>query len=98
MLSTFRPPAPLEYRARHGMTRRHRGGLAGGFGAAALWLVERACLRRARLIHVLSDFSAGQLEALYRIPPEPVLHIPGAVEPQRVLPAGDRAAVLPAPG
>ncbi|PYM33302.1 MAG: asparagine synthase (glutamine-hydrolyzing) [Candidatus Rokuibacteriota bacterium] len=98
MLYTFHSPAPLEYRARHGMTRRHRGGLAGGFGAAALWLVERACLRRARLIHVLSDFSAGQLETLYRIPPERIVKIPGAVELERFRPAADRAAVRRALG
>ena len=93
MLYSFYSPAPLEYRARHGMTRRHRGGFTGVFGAAGLWLVERACLRRARLIHVLSDFSAHQLKALYGVAPERIVKIPGAVELQRFRPAADRAAV-----
>src|SRR5207237_5132442 len=69
-LYTFLSPAPLEYRSRERMTRRHVGGLIGRVGAAALWALERACLRRAGRIHVLSDYSAAQLWQLYRIADE----------------------------
>ncbi len=98
VLYSFYSPAPLEYRSRLGMTRHHRGGLAGRLGVGALWLIERACLRRARLIHVLSDFSAGQLASLYGIGAERVVRIPGAVELDRFRPAPDRGEVRRALG
>ncbi len=60
-LYSFYSPAPLEYRARRRMTAHHHGGWTGELGVVALWAIERACLRRAGLIHVLSDFSAAQL-------------------------------------
>ncbi len=89
-LYSFYSPAPLEYRSRRGMTSHHHGGWAGGLVVALLWAVERACLRRARLIHVLSDFSAGQLRKLYRVPAERIVKIPGAVELERFQPVADR--------
>lgn len=92
-LYSFYSPAPLEYRSRHGMTRHHLGGWAGGLGVAALWAIERACVRRASLIHVLSDFSAGQLWKLYGVPAERIVKIAGAVDLERFRPAADRAAV-----
>jgi glycosyltransferase involved in cell wall biosynthesis len=97
-LYSFYSPAPLEYRSRRGMTSHHRGGWAGGLVVALLWAVERACLRRARLIHVLSDFSAGQLWKLYRVPAERIVKIPGAVELERFQPVADRTAVRRALG
>ena len=92
-LYSFYSPAPLEFRARRGMTAHHRGGWRGRFGFVALRAIERACLRHATLIHVLSDFSAGQLWRLYRIPPERIVKIPGAVAADRFVPAADREAV-----
>src|SRR5437899_3255998 len=69
-LYSFYSPAPLEYRSRRGMTARHRAGFVGATGTAMLWAIERACLRRAGLVHVLSDFSADQLWKLYAVPRE----------------------------
>src|SRR5437016_13164156 len=60
-LYSFYSPAPLEYRSRRGMTTRHRAGFVGATSTAMLWAIERGCLRRAGLVHVLSDFSADQL-------------------------------------
>jgi glycosyltransferase involved in cell wall biosynthesis/SAM-dependent methyltransferase len=90
---SFHSPAPLEYRSRRGMTRHHLGGWPGGFGVAALWAIERACLARASLIHVLSDFSAGHLWKLYGVPAERIVKIPGAVALEQFCPAADRGAV-----
>src|SRR5437867_11234434 len=92
-LYSFYSPAPLEYRSRHGMTARHRAGLVGATGTAMLWAIERACLRRARLVHVLSDFSAEQLWKLYAVPRERIVKIRGAAATERFRPAADRDAV-----
>ncbi|MGH7355809.1 MAG: glycosyltransferase, partial [Candidatus Rokuibacteriota bacterium] len=92
-LYTFLSPAPLEYHSRRRMTRHHLGGAAGALGTALLWLVERACLRRAARIAVLSDYSADQLWRLYRVPAERTLRIPGGVDTARFTPAEDRDAV-----
>jgi glycosyltransferase involved in cell wall biosynthesis/SAM-dependent methyltransferase len=92
-LYTFLSPAPLEYRSRERMTRQHVGGLAGRLGAAALWMLERGCLRRAARIQVLSDYSAEQLWQLYRIAADRLVKIPGGVDLRRFRPADDRAAV-----
>jgi len=92
-LYSFYSPAPLEYRSRHGMTARHRAGLVGATGTAMLWAVERACLRRARLVHVLSDFSAEQLWKLYAVPRERIVRIRGAAATDRFAPAPDRGAI-----
>ncbi len=92
-LYTFLSPAPLEYRSRHGTTGFHRGGLVGRAAAGLLWLVERACLRAASRIHVLSEFSATQLRTLYGIGPERVVRIPGGVDVEKFRPALDRDAV-----
>ena len=89
-LYTFLSPAPLEYRSRERMTRHHVGGLAGRLGAAALWALERACVRRARHIQVLSDYSAEQLWQLYRIAGERLVKIPGGVDLRRFCPIDDR--------
>ncbi len=97
-LYSFYSPAPLEYRSRRGMTARHRAGLAGVTGTALLWAIERACLRRARLVHVLSDFSAGQLWKLYAVPRERIVKIRGAAATDRFKPAPDRGAVRQALG
>ena len=67
-LYTFLSPAPLEYISRRGMTGHHRPGLMGRVARVILWGIERACLRRASRIHVLSDFPAAQLWKPYRIP------------------------------
>jgi len=92
-LYSFYSPAPLEYRSRHGMTAHHLGGWAGALAVGALWAIERACVRRARLVHVLSDFSAGQLRTLYGVPTGRIVKIAGAVDVERFRPAPDRAAV-----
>ncbi len=97
-LYSFYSPAPLEYRSRRGMTAHHRGGRAGDLGVALLWMIERACLRRADLIHVLSDFSAEQLWKLYRVPRDRIVKIPGAAATERFRPATDREAVRRALG
>lgn len=93
VLYTFLSPAPLEYISRVGMTRHHLSGVAGRAVQTMLWALERACLRRADRIHVLSDFSASQLWQLYGIPTSRILRIPGAVDTQRFQPAEDRHAV-----
>ena len=98
ILYTFLSPAPLEYRSRRGTTGLHRAGLAGRAAVGFLWLVERACLRAASRIHVLSAFSAAQLRTLYRIAPARVVRIPGGVDTGRFRPASDRTAVRAALG
>ena len=75
------------------MTAHHLGGVGGAAGMAALWLVERACLRRATRIHVLSDFSASLLWRLYRIPADRIVRIPGGADLARFRPAADRRQV-----
>src|SRR5213594_2084031 len=97
-LYSFHSPAPLEYRSRRGMTAHHRDGVAGRLGFAALWGLERACLRRATAIQVLSDYSSELLWKLYRISREKVVKIPGAVDTASFRPAEDRAAVRKALG
>lgn len=92
-LYTFLSPAPLEYISRRGMTGLHRTGLTGRAGQITLWAIERACLRRATRIHVLSDFSAGQLWKLYRIPSDRIVKIPGGADLERFRPVPDRRAV-----
>ena len=93
VLYTFLSPAPLEYRSRERMTRHHVGGVTGWLGATALWGLERACLRRASRIQVLSDYAAGQLWQLYRIAADRLVKIPGGVDLRLFRPADDRAAV-----
>jgi glycosyltransferase involved in cell wall biosynthesis len=97
-LYTFHSPAPLEYRSRRRTTSRHLAGAAGVAGMVGLWLVERACLRRATRIHVLSDFSAALLRRLYRIPAARVVKIAGGADLARFRPAGDRRQVRAALG
>ena len=80
------------------MTARHRAGLVGATGTAMLWAIERACLRRARLVHVLSDFSAEQLWKLYAVPRERIVRIRGAAATDRFAPAPDRGAIRGALG
>jgi glycosyltransferase involved in cell wall biosynthesis len=92
-LYSFLSPAPLEYRSREATTRHHVGGVTGRLGAAALWTIERSCLRRADRIHVLSDYSAAQLRDLYRIAGERVVKIPGGADLTRFRPAENRADV-----
>src|SRR5256885_17159105 len=75
------------------MTRHHVGGVTGWLGAAALWGLERACLRRASRIQVLSDYAAGQLWQLYRIAADRLVKIPGGVDLRVFRPADDPAAV-----
>jgi glycosyltransferase involved in cell wall biosynthesis len=89
-LYTFHSPAPLEFRSRHRMTGQHRAGLIGLVGMGLLWTIERACLRLATRIHVLSDFSAGVLRKLYRIPPDRIVKIPGGADLERFQPCRDR--------
>jgi glycosyltransferase involved in cell wall biosynthesis/SAM-dependent methyltransferase len=92
-LYTFLSPAPLEYRSRERMTPHHVGGLTGRLGATVLWAIERACLRRAGRIQVLSDYSAEQLWQLYRIGADRLVKIPGGANLTTFRPAEDRAAV-----
>src|SRR5439155_14036113 len=92
-LYSFHSPAPLEFRSRRGMTAHHRSGWAGRIGLTALWGTERACLRRATAIHVLSDYSTEQLWKLYGVPRDRVVKIPGAADTTWFRPAADRAAV-----
>ncbi len=96
-LYTFHSPAPLEY----GLgcaPRAHRGRVARRVGMAVLSLIEGACLRRVTRIHVLSDFSAGLLRDLYRIPADRIVKIPGGVDHDRFRPAADPDAVRRALG
>jgi glycosyltransferase involved in cell wall biosynthesis/SAM-dependent methyltransferase len=97
-LYTFLSPTPLEYISRHGMTGHHRPGLIGRVALVILWGIERACLRRATRIHVLSDFSAAQLWKLYRIPSDRIVKIPGGVDIERFRPTPDRGALREALG
>jgi glycosyltransferase involved in cell wall biosynthesis/SAM-dependent methyltransferase len=92
-LYSFYSPAPLEYRSRQGMTARHRAGIVGATGTAVLWAIERACVRRAGRVHVLSDFSADQLWKLYAVPRERIVKIRGAAATDRFTPAPDRGAI-----
>lgn len=92
-LYTFHSPAPLEYRLRRRTSAVHRGGMFGATGAAVLTVVERASLKRATRIHVLSDFSASLLWRLYRIDDERIVRIPGGVDLTRFRPVPDRTAV-----
>ena len=85
-LYSFLSPAPLEYRSRQRMTAHHRAGAAGVDGVAALWMAERACLRRARAFTCMSDFSLALLWKLYRIPAERIVKIPGGVDVERFRP------------
>ena len=93
-LYTFLSPAPMEYMCRTGMTPYHRSGPIGRAIQLMLWAIERACLKRATRIHVLSRFSADQLWGLYRsIPSDRIIKIAGGVDPERFQPAGDRHAI-----
>jgi glycosyltransferase involved in cell wall biosynthesis/SAM-dependent methyltransferase len=92
-LYTFLSPAPLEYASREGMTGQHQHGLIGRVAQLTLWAIERACLRRASRIHVLSDFSASQIWKLYRITSDRIVKIPGGVDTGRFQPAADRERV-----
>ncbi|MBI2204642.1 MAG: glycosyltransferase family 4 protein [Candidatus Rokubacteria bacterium] len=97
---TFHSSAPAEYRLRRGMTALHRGGPAGRLGAAVLAALERACVRRATRVHVLSAYSARQLRDLYGVAGGRVVQIPGGVDLGRFRPAEQaaaRAAVALAP-
>jgi glycosyltransferase involved in cell wall biosynthesis len=97
-LYTFLSPAPSEYRSRRGMTSLHRRGVAGAGAMAALWLLEWSCLRRAALVHVLSEFSARQLRSLYGVPGARIVKIAGGADTERFRPAADRAAARAALG
>jgi glycosyltransferase involved in cell wall biosynthesis/SAM-dependent methyltransferase len=97
-LYSFMSPAPLEYRSRQRMTAHHRAGAAGLAGLAALWMAERACLRRAARVQVHSDFSTSLLWKLYRMPAERIVKISGGVDVDHFQPASDRGAVRAALG
>ncbi|MBI1846966.1 MAG: glycosyltransferase family 4 protein [Candidatus Rokubacteria bacterium] len=90
---TFLSPAPMEYRTRAGMTGHHRTGVAGAAGAVLLRCVEWVCLRRARRVHVLSRFSAGQVSDLYGVTAPRLAVIPGGVDTTLFRPAGNRLAL-----
>ncbi|MFA5027177.1 MAG: glycosyltransferase family 4 protein [Candidatus Methylomirabilota bacterium] len=93
MLYTFLSPAPLEYASRVGMTGHHRAGAFGRLIRTLYQRLERTVLERADRIHVLSDFSASQLQDLYKITDSRVVKIPGAVDADRFSPALDRLQV-----
>jgi glycosyltransferase involved in cell wall biosynthesis len=80
------------------MTALHRRGVGGAAAVAALWLLEWSCLRRATLVHVLSDFSAQQVRALYGVPGSRIVKIAGGADTERFRPAADRAAARAALG
>lgn len=92
-LYSFMSAAPLEYRSRQRMTAHHRAGAAGLAGLAALWMAERACLRRAARVQVHSDFSTSVLWKLYRLPAERIVKISGGVDVEHFRPAPDRRGV-----
>jgi glycosyltransferase involved in cell wall biosynthesis/SAM-dependent methyltransferase len=98
VLYSFLSPAPLEYASREGMSAHHRLGLVGRTAQAVLWGLERACLRRATAIHVLSEFSAGQLWRLYGMPSDRLVRIPGGVDLAKFTPVRDRRTVRSALG
>jgi len=97
-LYTFLSPAPLEYVSRRGMSIHHRRGAAGRAVQILLWWIERACVRRANLLHVLSQFSADQLWRLYGASSDRIVRIPGAADLERFTPANDRRALRRALG
>ncbi len=97
-LYSFMSPAPLEYRSRQRMTAHHRAGAAGLAGLTALWMAERACLRRAARVQVHSDFSTSLLWKLYRMPAERIVKISGGVDVEHFRPAPDRSGVRAALG
>lgn len=97
-LYTFLSPAPREYRSRRGMTALHRRGPTGSAAVAALWLLEWSCLRRATMVHVLSDFSAHQVRSLYGVRGARVVKIAGGADTERFRPAPDRAVARAALG
>lgn len=97
-LYTFLSPAPSEYRSRRGMTSLHRRGVGGAAAAVALWLLEWSCLRRAALVHVLSEFSARQLRSLYGVAGARIVKIAGGADTERFRPAADRVAARAALG
>jgi len=80
------------------MTGLHRRGWARSLGIALLWILEGACLKRATRIRVLSNFSAGLLWKLYRVPEDRIVRVPGGVDTKRFQPAADRTAVRNALG
>jgi glycosyltransferase involved in cell wall biosynthesis len=80
------------------MTTLHRRGIAGNAAAVGLWFLEWSCLRRAQLVHVLSDFSAAQARARYGVPGRRLVKIPGGADIERFHPAADRAAARAALG
>jgi asparagine synthase (glutamine-hydrolysing) len=90
-LYTFHSPAPLEYRLRRRMTAHHLGGVTGLAGMLTLWSIERASLRRATRIQVLSDYMASLLWKLYRLPAERIVKIPGGADLARFQPHPDRS-------
>lgn len=92
-LYTFHSPAPVEYRLRAGASGLHRRGPGGGVAAAVLRALERACLRRATRVHVLSEFSAGLLARLYGVGGERVVRIAGGADLDRFRPSADRPAL-----
>src|SRR5262245_34605481 len=92
-LYSFYSPAPLEYRSRPGMPARLRPAILGPTGTAVLGAIERACVRRAGRVHVLSDFSADQLWKLYAVPRERIVKIRGAAATDRFMPAPHRGAI-----
>jgi glycosyltransferase involved in cell wall biosynthesis/SAM-dependent methyltransferase len=92
-LYTFHSPASLEYRLRAGISPLHRPGAGGRLASAALGVLERACLRRATRVHVLSRFSADLLARLHRIGGDRVVAIAGGADLARFRPPDDRRAL-----
>jgi len=88
-LYTFHAPAPLEYRARAAGSGGG-GGLTGLVGAGTLRILERACLKKARRVHVLSEHSARLTRKLYRVSTDRLVKIPGGADLERFHPAADR--------
>jgi glycosyltransferase involved in cell wall biosynthesis/SAM-dependent methyltransferase len=92
-LYTFHSPAPVEYWLRRGSSPLHRPGPAGVVGAAILWAAERACVRRASRVQVLSAYSAELLRRLYGVSGARVVRIPGGADLERFRPVADRVAL-----
>ncbi len=57
-----------------------------------LW-IERLVLRRCDLVIVLSEFMRERVKAVHRVPEDRIRLIPGAADPAKFRPAGDRASV-----
>ena len=88
----FQSLAAMEYRIRSSYGDSSRPRLGVGMACAFLRWAERAALRRARRVVVLSDFSRRALLEAHGPLSASVLTVPGGADLERFTPARDRAA------